>query len=125
MSLTAIALAHGGALEPIPAAMVGPLNTSGFDPLDVKVLVKPIPVEQKTAGGIILADTTREREKYATTKGTLIAAGPNAFAEWGEGNAPPVGSVVMYAQYAGRSFKADGGDEFWVMNDEDVIGVAR
>jgi chaperonin GroES len=108
--------------EPVPAVLA--LNRSGIEPLDVKVVVKPLPVEQKTAGGIILADSTKEQAKYATTRGTLLAAGPNAFREWGLANAPPVGCVVLYAQYAGSRFKADDGEEYWVMNDEDVIGRA-
>jgi chaperonin GroES len=96
-------------------------NPSGIDPADVKVLVRPDPVEEKTKGGIILADTTKERDKYATTRGTLIAKGPNAFAEWGEGNGPMDGARVVFAQYAGLRVKGDDGDDFLVMNDEDII----
>lgn len=101
------------------------MNPSGITPLDVKVLVKPDPVEEKTAGGIILADTTKEKSKYAATKGTLVAKGPNAFAEWGADAAPADGARVLYAQYAGSRFKGDDGEDYIVMNDEDVIGEAR
>jgi len=97
------------------------MNTSGITPLDVKVLVKPDPVEEKTAGGIILADTTKEKSRYAGTKATLIAVGPNAFREWGEGNGPRVGDRVLYAQYSGARQKGDDGEEYVVMNDEDLI----
>lgn len=100
-------------------------NASGIAPVDVKVIVKPDPVEEKTAGGIILADTTKDREKYAATRGTLVAKGPNAFADWGGDNAPEQGARVLYAQYAGSRFKGLDGDDFIVMNDEDVIGVAQ
>lgn len=99
-------------------------NASGIKPLDVKVVVRPDPVEEKTKGGIILADLTKDRDKYAATRGELVAKGPNAFAEWGEGNAPDIGARVLYAQYAGSRFKGDDGEDFIVMNDEDVIGVA-
>lgn len=100
-------------------------NPSGISPMDVKVLVKPEAVEEKTAGGIILADVTKDRNKYAATRGMLIAVGPNAFAEWGAGNAPVEGSRVLFAQYAGSRFKGDDGEEYVVMNDEDVIGAAQ
>ena len=98
-------------------------NPSGISPLDVKVLVKPDPVEEKTAGGIILADTTKDKQKYAATRGTLVAIGPNAFVEWGPGKAPINGSRVLFAQYAGSRFKGDDGDDYIISNDEDVIGV--
>lgn len=101
------------------------MNPSGIEPMDVKVLVKPQPVEEKTAGGIILSDTTKERNKYAATRGSLVAKGPNAFTEWGPGNGPQAGVVVLFAQYAGSRFKGDDGEEYVVMNDEDVIGVAQ
>jgi chaperonin GroES len=96
----------------------------GIEPLDLKVLIRPDPPEEKR-GSIILADVTKEREKFAATRGTLVSSGPNAFKEWGEGNAPEVGSKVLFAQYAGKRFKGDDGEEYVVMNDEDVIGVAR
>ena len=96
-------------------------NPSGITPLDVKVLVKPDPVEEKTAGGIILADTTKEKSRYAGTKATLIAVGPNAFREWGEGAGPKIGDRVLYAQYSGARQKGDDGEEYVVMNDEDLI----
>jgi co-chaperonin GroES (HSP10) len=64
------------------------MNASGINPCDVKVLVLPDPVEEVTKGGIIRPDTARERDKFAAMNGTLIATGPNAFAEWGQGNGP-------------------------------------
>lgn len=96
-------------------------NPSGIQPADVKVLVRPDPVEEKTKGGIILADVTKERDKYATTRGALIAKGPNAFAEWGEAAAFGLGSRVVFAQYAGLRVKGDDGEDYLVMNDEDLI----
>lgn len=101
------------------------MNTSGIEPLDVKVIILPDPVEEKTAGGIILADVTKDKEKYAATRGTLAAIGPNAFKEWGPSAAPTVGSRVLYAQFAGSRFKGADDRDFIVMNDEDVIGVAQ
>lgn len=96
-------------------------NPSGHSPVDVKVLVRPDPVEEKTKGGILLPDGTRERDKFATTRGTLIAHGPNAFAEWGYDNAIPLGARVIFAQYAGLRVRGDDNEEYLVMNDEDLV----
>ena len=98
-------------------------NASGISPADVKVLVLPDAVEEKTAGGVILADTSRERQKYATIKATLVATGPNAFAEWGAGAGPAPGARVLTAQYAGMRAKGLDGVEYVICNDEDVIAV--
>lgn len=98
-------------------------HPSGFAPMDVKVLVKPDPVEEVTKGGIILADTTKDKQKYAATRGTLAAIGPNAFLEWGSGPKPEAGDRILFAQYAGSRFKGDDGEEWVLMNDEDVIAV--
>lgn len=98
-------------------------NPSGIRPLDVKVLVLPDPVEEKTAGGIILAPTITDKQKFAVVKATLIAAGPNAFAEWGGDNAPTVGTRILMAQYAGARVKGGDDKDYILMNDEDVIAA--
>jgi chaperonin GroES len=102
-----------------------PPNTSGVVPLDLRVVVRPDPVEQKTAGGIILVAETTEREKYATVKGTLIAAGENAWEEAAARSAhfarPRPGDRIMIAKYGGILFKGADGDDYRIMNDEDVI----
>lgn len=97
------------------------MNSSGITPLDVKVLVLPDKVEEKTAGGIILAQTYTDKQKFAVVKATLIATGPNAFAEWGSDNAPQVGSRILMAQYAGARVKGSDDQDYILMNDEDVI----
>jgi chaperonin GroES len=102
-----------------------PPNTSGVTPLDLRVIVRPDPVEEVTKGGIIIPVETAEREKYATVKGTLIAAGENA---WEEAAArsphftrPEPGERVMIAKYGGILFKGTDGADYRIMNDEDVI----
>lgn len=99
-------------------------NTSGIQPVDMRVLVKPDPVEETTKGGIILADTTKEREKYAGTKATLIAAGDNAFKDWGpDARKPKPGDRVHFAQYTGARIKGVDGDEYVILNDADLTSV--
>ncbi len=101
------------------------MNTSGIEPLDLRVLVLPDPVEDKTAGGIILPDAHKEREKFATQYGTLIAVGENA---WEEASArspsftkPQPGDRVVISKYGGVMLTGKDGGEYRLMNDEDVV----
>ena len=58
-------------------------NRSGVTPVGYRVLVKPDVLEQKTKGGIIIAETIREGQDRAQTTGTLVAVGPDAWAATG------------------------------------------
>lgn len=98
-------------------------NSSGINPVDVKVLVLPDKVEEVTAGGVYKPQQSVDKEKYATTRATLVAVGPNAFSEWGDGNRPTPGARVLVAQYAGSRAKGDDKQEYVLANDEDVIGT--
>ena len=98
-------------------------NKSGIIPSDMRVLIKPHPVEAVTKGGIILADSTKERDKYAQTRATFIAGGDNAFKDWGdECRIPQPGNEVIMAQYSGKMHKGADGEDYRICNDEDVIG---
>jgi chaperonin GroES len=99
------------------------MNPSGIAPLDVKVLIQPDRVEEKTAGGIFIPDTTKDREKYATVRGIILATGENAFADWGDARKPSPGDRVVTAQYAGVNIKGLDGEEYRLVNDEDVISL--
>lgn len=99
------------------------INQSGITPVDLRVLVKPDPVEEKTAGGIWKPDSTTDKEKYAGTRATLIAVGANAFKEWGDGNGIQPGSRVHFAQYSGARIKGEDGAEYVVMNDADITCI--
>lgn len=101
------------------------MNPSGVNPIDLRVVVKPDPAISKTAGGIILPDQERDRLRYATTKGTLIAVGDNAFEE-AEARSkafvrPAPGDRVLFGQYQGHKFQGPDGDDYLIMNDEDVL----
>lgn len=98
------------------------MNASGIIPLDVKVLVCPDVVQERTAGGVFLADTTREKEKYASVKATVTAVGASAFADWDSAEPKPApGDRVVIAQYAGINIKGDDAAEYRLCNDEDII----
>lgn len=102
------------------------MNTSGIEPLDLRVLVKPDPAEEVTKGGIILAQSIVEKDKFATVKATLVAVGVNAFAEARNNIAfesPQPGARVMIAKYGGVNIKGDDGEEYRLMNDADVVAL--
>lgn len=100
------------------------MNSSGITPLDLKVLVLPDPTEEVSKGGIIIPDTTKDRQKFAVTKATIVAAGDNAFREWGDSAySPKVGDRILHAQYAGARVKGADDQDYIIMNDDDVVAV--
>lgn len=100
------------------------INTSGVMPIDLRVLVLPDPVETVTKGGIILAESKVDRDKYAQCKGTLVAVGENAWEEAARRSPhftrPEPGVRVMIAKYGGVEFTGTDGRMYRIMNDEDV-----
>lgn len=101
-------------------------NDSGILPMEYKVLVKPIEVATQTEGGLFLPDTTKEKDEYARTEGTLIAASPLAFGfdDWPEGSTKPSpGDRVMFARYNAHSVTGKDGHEYWLMNDRSIEAI--
>lgn len=101
-------------------------NNSGINPLDMRVLVRPDPAEEVTKGGIIIIPDAVEKEKYATVKATLVAVGVNAWAEAKTHpafTAPTPGDRVMIAKYGGVMVKGNDGDDYRIMNDEDITAL--
>lgn len=93
--------------------------------------MKPIPPEQKTAGGIIIPDQTHERHEAAAEIGEVLAIGELAFT-MGTPNTddffvydtrPKPGQRVTYTRYAGASVEGADGEEYRIMNDDDVTSV--
>lgn len=102
---------------------IEPFNPSGIVPLDLRVLVRPDPVEELTKGGIILIAT--DQEKYAQCKATLIEAGENAWEEAASRSPhftkPGPGDRILIAKYGGILLKGNDGVDYRIMNDEDVV----
>ncbi len=101
-------------------------NTSGIEPTEYRVLVKPDPAPEKSKGGIIFTEDTREKEQYASQEGTLIAVSPLAFTyhdPWPEtARKPKPGDRVIFARYNGLVYKRDG-KAYRLLNDLDICGV--
>jgi chaperonin GroES len=89
-------------------------------PLQDRILVKRLEEETKTAGGIIIPDTAKEKP----VEGTIIAVGKGRVADDGTIIPPELkeGDRVLFSKYGGNEVKI-GGEEFLIMNEGDVLGV--
>jgi chaperonin GroES len=90
-----------------------------YELYDDRVLVKPAAAEEKTAGGIIIPDTAKEKPQ----RGTIVAVGPGKYAEQ-TGNLIPVkqkiGDTVLYGKYAGTEISVDG-EDYLIMKASDIL----
>ena len=84
-------------------------------PLHDRVIVKPAAAEEKSAGGIIIPDTAKEKPQ----RGTVIAAGP------GKKDEPVTvksGDTVLYGKYAGTEITIEGA-EYLIMRESDILAI--
>ena len=93
-----------------------------FRPLHDRVLVRRVEEEERTAGGIIIPDTAREKPM----QGEVIAVGPGARDETGklvplEVN---VGDRVLFGKWSGTEVKIDG-KELLIMKESDILGIVK
>jgi len=91
-----------------------------FRPLHDRVVVKRIDAEEKTAGGIIIPDTAKEKP----SQGEVVAVGPGARDESGKIVQPDVksGDRVLFGKWSGTEVKLDG-EELLIMKESDIMGV--
>ena len=91
-----------------------------FRPLHDRGLVQPLDGEEKTAGGIIIPDTAKEKP----SEGKVIAVGPGAKTE--DGKILPmevkVGDLVLFGKWSGTEVKIDG-VEYSIMKESDIMGI--
>lgn len=88
---------------------------SALQPLADRVLIEPAPAEEKTASGIIIPDTAKEKP----LRGTVVAVGN------GKKDEPMTlkkGDSVLYGQYSGTEIKLDG-TTYLIMKEADIYGV--
>ena len=84
-------------------------------PLADRVLVEPLAAEQKTAGGIIIPDTAKEKPQ----KGTVVAVGED---KKDEPMTVKVGDTVLYGKYAGTEINVEGKD-YLIMRESDIFAI--
>ena len=84
-------------------------------PLHDRVIVKPAAAEEKTAGGIYIPDTAKEKP----SKGIVMAAGPGKI---DEPMTVKAGNTVLYGKYAGTEITLDGAD-LLIMRESDILAI--
>ncbi len=84
-------------------------------PLADRVLIEPAAAEQKTAGGIIIPDTAKEKPQ----KGTVVAIGTG---KKDEPMTVKVGDTVLYGKYSGTEITIDGTD-YLIMRESDIVAI--
>jgi len=91
-------------------------------PLGGRVIVEPIEQEEKTAGGIILPETAKEKPQ----EGKILAAGPGDRDEDGKRIAMDVsvGDRVLYAKYSGTEVKVDG-KKLLILKENDILAIVE
>ena len=93
-----------------------------FRPLHDRVLVRRIDADEKTAGGIIIPDTAKEKPQ----RGEIIAVGAGTRTE--DGKLVPldvkVGDEVLFGKWSGTEVKIDG-EDLLIMKESDILGVVE
>lgn len=89
-------------------------------PLADRVVVKALPSEETTKGGIVLPDTAKEKPQ----EGEVVAVGPGKLADDGQRITPEVavGDKVIYSKYGGTEIKIDG-EEYLILRESDILAV--
>jgi chaperonin GroES len=91
-----------------------------FRPLHDRVVVRRIDADEKSAGGIIIPDTAKEKPQ----QGEVVAVGPGARDE--QGRLTPLdvkaGDTVLFGKWSGTEVKIDG-EELLIMKESDIMGV--
>ena len=87
-------------------------------PLDDRVVIEPLEAEEKTAGGIVLPDTAKEKPQ----RGRVVSVGPGRVLDDGSRAAISVakGDEVLFGKYSGNEVKIDG-VEYKIMRENDIL----
>ena len=91
-----------------------------FRPLHDRVLVRRIDEDERTAGGIIIPDTAKEKP----SQGEILAIGPGARDDQGKLIAPDVkvGDTILFGKWSGTEVKVDS-EDLLIMKESDILGV--
>ena len=98
------------------------MEKSKIQPLGDRVLVEPLEAEEKTAGGIVIPDSAKEKQQ----RGKVVAIGKGRVAE--DGKVTPlevkVNDHVLFGRYAGTEVKV-AGSEFLIIKEDDILGIIK
>ena len=96
------------------------MNTLNVQPLHDRILVRIMPEEEKTSGGIIIPDSAKEKPQ----RGEIVATGKGRIKEDGStvGLAVKAGDKVLYSKYSGTEIKINN-EDLLMMREDDVLGI--
>ncbi len=91
---------------------------SKLRPLDDRVVVKPVEAEERTAGGIVLPDTAKEKPQ----RGKVVSVGPGKLLDNGQRGtlSVTIGDEVIYGKYSGTDIELEG-DEVKILRETDIL----
>lgn len=104
-------------------------NTSGVIPMQYKILVKVETAPERTKGGLIIPDTSKDNMQFEVTRGQIVAIGPAAFSDadqYPEGTPrPQLGDEIWFDKHSGTQMKDKTGRRVvWrVIEDTDITGL--
>ncbi len=93
-----------------------------IEPLEDRIVIKPLEAEQTTRGGIVLPDTAQEKPQ----QGKVVAVGPGKVLDSGERAKPAVkkGETVVYAKYGGTEIEVDEVD-LVILRESDILAIVE
>jgi len=95
-------------------------------PTGWRILVLPFKMKEKTKGGVIIADTSLERQQLAAQCANVLAVGPDAYRDkdrYPQGPWCKVGDWIIFARYAGSRIKIEGGEVR--LNDDEILATIK
>jgi chaperonin GroES len=96
-------------------------------PTGWRILVLPFKMKEKTKGGVIMANTSLERQQLAAQCANVLAVGPDAYRDkdrYPQGPWCKVGDWIIFARYAGSRIKIEGG-EVRMLNDDEILATIK
>ena len=96
-------------------------------PTGWRILVLPFKMKEKTKGGVIMANTSLERQQLAAQCANVLAVGPDAYRDrdrYPQGPWCKVGDWIIFARYAGSRIKIEGG-EVRLLNDDEILATIK
>jgi len=96
-------------------------------PTGWRMIVLPFKMDEKTAGGVLITETTLERQQVASQCGLVLAMGPQCYNDkerYPEGPWCKVNDWVVFARYAGSRLQIEGG-EIRLLNDDEILATVK
>ena len=97
------------------------------EPTGWRLIVLPFKMDEKTKGGIIMNETTLEKQQVASQCGNVLAMGPQCYRDkerYPEGPWCKVGDWVIFARYAGSRIQIEGG-EIRLLNEDEILATIK